>query len=129
MGGASGGVMGLLEVIQSDFSRVEAETTAAEAEKAYDRFMAESKKDKAVKTADMEHKTKSKTQKESDLQDTETDLKGTEDELQAAVFYYEKLKPSCVATVEPYEERVAKREAEIESLRMALRILSGDDIA
>merc|ERR1719171_2450790 len=106
MGGASGGVMGLLEVIQSDFSRVEAE-----------------------KTADMEHKTKSKTQKESDLQDTETDLKGTEDELQAAVFYYDKLKPSCVATVEPYEERVAKREAEIESLRMALRILSGDDIA
>jgi len=131
MGGASGGVMGLLEVIQSDFSRVEAETTAAEADaaKAYDRFMAESKKDKAVKTADMEHKTKSKTQKESDLQDTETDLKGTEDELQAAVFYYDKLKPSCVATVEPYEERVAKREAEIESLRMALQILSGDAIA
>merc|ERR1719248_310150 len=131
MGGASGGVMGLLEVIQSDFSRVEAETTAAEADaaKAYDRFMAESKKDKAVKTADMAHKSKSKTQKESDLQDTETDLKGTEDELQAATFYYEKLKPSCVATVEPYEERVAKREAEIESLRMALRILSGDDIA
>merc|ERR1719247_1002097 len=80
-------------------------------------------------TESMEHKTKSKTQKESDLQDTETDLKGTEDELQAAVFYYDKLKPSCVATVEPYEERVAKREAEIESLRMALRILSGDDIA
>jgi len=131
MGGSSGGVMGLLEVIQSDFSRVEAETTAAEADaaKAYDRFMAESKKDKAVKTADMEHKTKSKTQKESDLQDTETDLKGTEDELQAAVFYYDKLKPSCVATVEPYEERVAKREAEIESLRMALQILSGDAIA
>merc|ERR1719326_565556 len=103
MGGSSGGVMGLLEVIQSDFSRVEAETTAAEADaaKAYHRFMAESKKDKAVKTADTEHKTKSKTQKESDLQDTETDLKGTEDELQAAVFYYEKLKPSCVATVEP----------------------------
>jgi hypothetical protein len=131
MGGASGGVMGLLEVIQSDFSRLEAETTAAEADaaKAFDRFMAESKKDKAVKTADMDHKKKSQTQKESDLQDTTTDLKGTQKELDAALFYYEKLKPSCVATVEPYEERVAKREAEIESLRMALRILSGDDIA
>merc|ERR1711869_13722 len=100
------------EVIQSDFSRVEAETTAA----------------KAVKTAAWSTRP-SPRQKESDLQDTETDLKGTEDELQAAVFYYDKLKPSCVATVEPYEERVAKREAEIESLRMALRILSGDDIA
>merc|ERR1719217_1880078 len=61
MGGASGGVMGLLEVIQSDFSRVEAETTAAEADaaKAHERFMAESNKDKAVKTADMDHKKKS----------------------------------------------------------------------
>merc|ERR1719240_779963 len=110
---------------------LQAETTAAEADaaKAFDRFMAESKKDKAVKTADMDHKKKSQTQKESDLQDTTTDLKGTQKELDAALFYYEKLKPSCVATVEPYEERVAKREAEIESLRMALRILSGDDIA
>ena len=38
-------------MIQSDFSRLEAETTAAEADaaKAFDRFMAESRKDKAVK--------------------------------------------------------------------------------
>ena len=35
------------------------------------------------------------------LQDTTTDLKGTQKELDAALFYYEKLKPSCVATVEP----------------------------
>jgi hypothetical protein len=131
MGGASGGVIGMMEVIQSDFSRLEAETTAAEADaaKSFDRFQAESRKDKAVKTADLDHKEKSKTQKESDLQDTEKDLAGTQDELDAALVYYEKLKPSCVATVEPYEERVEKREAEIESLRMALQILSGDAIA
>merc|ERR1719460_3298750 len=116
MGGASGGVVGLLEVIESDFSKLEAETTAAEDEaaKEYDRFMAESKKDKAVKTADMDYKKKTKTQKESDLSDTEGDLKGTEKELQSALFYYEKLKP----------QRVAKREAEIESLKTALKILS-----
>ena len=36
------------------------------AAKEYDRFMAESKKDKAVKTADMDYKKKSKTEKESD---------------------------------------------------------------
>merc|ERR1719393_852072 len=99
MGGASGGVVGMMEVIQSDFSKLEAETTAAEEEaaKEYDRFMAESKKDKAVKTADMDYKKKTKTQKESDLSDTEADLKGTEKELQSALFYYEKLKPQCVA--------------------------------
>merc|ERR1719375_2494981 len=97
MGGASGGVVGLLEVIESDFSKLEAETTAAEEEaaKEYDRFMAESKKDKAVRTADMDYKKKTKTSTESDLSDTEADLKGTEKELQSALFYYEKLKPQC----------------------------------
>jgi len=126
MGGASGGVVGLLEVIESDFSKLEAETSAAEEEaaKEYDRFMAESKKDKAVKTADMDYKKKSKTEKESDLSDTEGDLKGTEKELQSALFYYEKIKPQCVDAGVSYEERVAKREAEIESLKTALKILS-----
>jgi len=126
MGGASGGVVGLLEVIESDFNKLEAETTAAEDEaaKEYDRFMAESKKDKAVKTADMDYKKKSKTEKESDLSDTEGDLKGTEKELQSALFYYEKIKPQCVDAGVSYEERVAKREAEIESLKTALKILS-----
>merc|ERR1719352_1441074 len=126
MGGASGGVVGLLEVIESDFNKLEAETTAAEDEaaKEYDRFMAESKKDKAVKTADMDYKKKSKTEKESDLSDTEGDLKGTEKELQSALFYYEKIKPQCVDAGVSYEERVAKRQAEIESLKTALKILS-----
>merc|ERR1712054_340965 len=46
----SGGVIGMLEVIASDFARLEAETTAAEdtAQKAYDQFMADSKADKAA---------------------------------------------------------------------------------
>ena len=86
--------------------------------------MAESKKDKAVKLADMDYKKKSKTSAESDLQDSESDMKGAQKELDAALVYYEKLKPTCVAQPEPYEERVAKREAEIESLRTALKILS-----
>merc|ERR1719161_2210514 len=126
MGGASGGVVGMMEVIQSDFSKLEAETTAAEEEaaKEYDRLMAESKKDKAVKTADMDYKKKSKVEAESDLSDSEADMKGAQKELDAALVYYEKLKPSCIVEPEPYEERVAKREAEIESLRTALKILS-----
>merc|ERR1719446_1116946 len=41
MGAESGGVVGMIEVIQSDFARLEAETSAAEAEasKQYDEFM------------------------------------------------------------------------------------------
>merc|ERR1719261_1098172 len=58
MGAESGGVIGMLEVIESDFARLEAETTAAEAtaQKTYDEFMTDSKVDKAQKTTDSEHK-------------------------------------------------------------------------
>merc|ERR1719389_1471001 len=51
MQGASGGVIGMLEVIQSDFARPEAETKAAEeqAQKEYDEFMTDSEVDKAQK--------------------------------------------------------------------------------
>merc|ERR1719160_827296 len=85
MGDSTGGVVGLLEVIGSDFARLEAETNTAEdeASKKHDRFMAESKKDKAVKSADLDHKSKSKVQMESDLADTESDLKGTQSEMDA----------------------------------------------
>merc|ERR1719310_2061181 len=46
----NGGVIGMLEVIESDFARLEADTSAAEAEsqKAYDEFMTTSKVTKAT---------------------------------------------------------------------------------
>merc|ERR1719305_1607224 len=83
MQGESGGVIGMLEVIQSDFARLEEETAAAEAQaqKEYDEFMDDSAVDKAQK------------QKEID----------------AALAYYEKLKPSCVDAGVSYEDRVARR--------------------
>jgi predicted nucleic acid-binding Zn-ribbon protein len=126
MGGESTGVVGMLEVIQSDFAKLEAETGAAEdtAAKEHRRFMAESSKDKAVKETDLDHKKKTKVSKESDLNDANKDRFATERELNAALAYYDKLKPSCVDSGVTYDERVARREEEIESLREALRILS-----
>jgi uncharacterized protein YoxC len=126
MGGESTGVIGMLEVIQSDFAKLEAETGAAEdtAAKEYRRFMAESTKDKAVKETDLDHKKKSKVTKESDLNDADKDRFATERELNAALAYYDKLKPSCVDSGVTYDERVGQREEEIESLREALKILS-----
>ena len=125
-GMAGGGVDGPLEVIASDFARLEAETKTAEEEsyKAHTRFMAESSKDKAVKAADLDHKKKSKVEAESDLTDTTSDLKGTEQELDAALVYYEKLKPSCQDAVVTYDDRVQQRQDEIAALKEALTILS-----
>merc|ERR1719321_1376213 len=124
-GSSSTGVVGMLEVISSDFIRLETETTSAEDKAAdeYTRFMRDSSQDKAVKTTDMKHKTNSKTTKEGELEDAKKDLKGTQEELDAALAYFEKLMPSCVEAGESYEERKARREEEIESLTDALKIL------
>jgi len=127
----NGGVLGMLEVIQADFARLEADTKAAEATatKEYDTFMTDSKVDKESKTKDIEHKTAKKQDESQALTTKNQDLEGTQKELDAALAYFDKLKPSCVDAGVSYEDRVARRKAEIESLQEALRILNGEDIA
>merc|ERR1719375_1161653 len=117
MGSENGGVVGMIEVIQSDFARLESETSAAEAEaqKQYDEFMSDSSVDKAQKTATINHKTGKKQNDEKMLQEKKTDLDGMQKELDASNAYYEKLKPSCVDAGVSYEDRVARRKEEIES--------------
>lgn len=129
MGGESGGVVGMLEVIQSDFARLEAETKAAEedGQKEYDEFMSDSEMDKKQKNKDIEHKVKKKQDKSQSLEENEKDLEGTQKELDAALAYYDKLKPTCIDTGISYEERVQRREDEIKSLREALSILNGNE--
>merc|ERR1719493_445156 len=127
----NGGVVGMLEVIESDFARLEADTKAAEAsaQKEYDTFMTDSKADKAAKVKDIEHKEAKKQDEEQALTVKTEDLEGTQKELDAALAYFDKLKPSCVDAGVSYEDRVARREEEIKSLQEALRILNGEDIA
>jgi len=127
----NGGVIGMLEVIESDFARLESDTKAAEAtsQKEYDTFMTDSKVDKAEKTTDIEHKTAKKQDETQALTVKKEDLEGTQKELDAALAYFDKLKPSCVDAGVSYEDRVARRKEEIESLQEALRILNGEDIA
>merc|ERR1719282_1734866 len=66
----------MLEVIQSDFSRLEADTTAAEttAQKEYDEFMTSAKTDRAEKSTDLEHKTNKKAEQEVKLSTRKTIL-------------------------------------------------------
>jgi len=131
MAAESGGVIAMLEVIQSDFARLEAETSAAEvaAENTYDEYMTDSKVAKAQKDKDIQHKTAEKQEDEQDLITKTSDLEGTQQELDAALAYYDKLKPSCVDAGQSYDDRVSRRKEEIESLQEALRILNGEEIA
>jgi len=98
MGAESGGVVGMLEVIESDFARLESDTKASEAtsQKEYDEFMTDSKVDKAEKTTDSEHKTAKKQDESQALTTKRNDLEGTQKELDAALAYFDKLKPSLL---------------------------------
>jgi len=126
-----GGIVGFLEVILSDFARLESETSAAEdaAQTAFQQFMDESNEDIAVKETEKSHKENNKQNLDATLADEKKELELTQGELDAALEYYEKLKPDCVDLGLSYEERVKMREEEIQSLQEALQILGQQDLA
>merc|ERR1719221_2085241 len=122
---ANKGVIGILEVIQSDFARLSAETKAAETQAAREHaeFMEESKA-----SADSKHKLQFRTELAKDKAEFERgqlkkDEAGTREELNKATEYRAYLDPICVTIHVSYEERVARRKEELEALRQAYGIL------
>jgi len=126
----SGGILGFLDVILSDFARLETATSSAEdqAATAYDKFMDESNQDISVKEAEVSHKTGNLQQTDAKIDSLKSELQLTQKELDAALEYYEKLKPDCVAHDLSYTDRVHMREEEIQSLKEALQILNQQDL-
>merc|ERR1712187_821748 len=125
------GVVALLEVIQSDFANLEANTQAAEtaAQKAFDSFMVEAKRNQATKEKKVSMNGADRAAAESKLQEDIADLKATQDELLAADRYHAKLVPQCKDQGMTFDERTAARAAEIASLKEALKILNSEDIS
>jgi len=123
--GGEGGILGMLEVILSDFQRLEAETTDNETQSAaeFETFSNDSAMDKAVKSQEIKNKDGLRQKTDSNVQQAKSDLQATQEELDAALAYYEKLKPSCVDAGLSYEDRVQQREEEMQSLKEALTIL------
>eukprot|EP00397_Hematodinium_sp_SG-2012_P022287 GEMP01023079.1.p1 GENE.GEMP01023079.1~~GEMP01023079.1.p1 ORF type:complete len:667 (+),score=244.74 GEMP01023079.1:63-2063(+) len=127
----SGGVISMLDVIQSDFARLEAETTTNEksSQVEHRQFLNDSEVDKTQKTKDIEHKGASREDQKQLLGESAEDLVGTQKELDAANAYYDQLKPQCIQSGANYEDRAARRLEEIDSLQEALRILNSEDLA
>jgi len=126
MQSSKGGVVGMLEVVASDFARLNADTKASETAAAteYASFMAESKALTKEKH-DLEYKTSlAKDEAEFEKGRTEKDLKATQKELDKALDYQEYLKPVCLEVHVSYEERVKRRKDEIEALKEAKKALN-----
>jgi hypothetical protein len=120
-----GGVISMLEVIMSDFARVETDTRAAETQAAaeYKTFMADSEADLKAKH-DAEFKLSlEKDQTEFEKAQLEKHLAATAKQLDMANAYYDELKPQCVEVHVSFEERSKLRQDEIEALQEAYKIL------
>jgi hypothetical protein len=125
MQSAKGGVIGMLEVITSDFARLFAETKTAEdaAAAEYKQFMEDGNAElKAKHKLEFETSLK-KDQAEYERGELNKDLKMTQEELDKALAYQQYLSPLCLEIHVSYEERVKRRNEEIEALRQAYDIL------
>lgn len=125
---AGGSILSFLEVAQSDFTKMLAETEAneSEAKEAYEKFSQDSKVSKAMKQAEVKGKTSEIKSLKVAVKDNSDDLATANKELDAVLEYIEKLKPQCEVKAMTYEEKKAKREAEINGLKSALEILEGE---
>jgi len=117
-------------VVQSDFSRLvaEAATEEQEASQKYKDFMQDSAVDRSSKSTELRNKKNRKDDTNRRLHEARKALLDSQIQLNDTLAYYEKLRPSCVDLGLSYEERVKKREEEIQSLKEALRILGGQDL-
>merc|ERR1719395_253797 len=126
--GAGGGIIGMLEVVESDFSKGLAEMIAIEEEAAagYEKQTKENEIAKTTKEQDVKYKTKEAKSLDKAVAEYTGDRDGLQTELDAVLDYWSKIQEQCVAKAEPYEERKKRREAEIAGLKDALAILEGE---
>jgi hypothetical protein len=123
--GAGSGIIGLLEVCESDFSKGLADMVAAEnaAQTSYERASNENKLEKATKDKDIEYKTRESAQLDKSVAEASSDREGAQDELDSILEYRKTLKDRCIAKAESFEEKAGRRAAEIDGLKQALEIL------
>jgi len=122
---ASKGIIGLLEVIQSDFERTIKTTEDEEAEAAeeHEGFIKETDGTIDEKEGTKDEKTGEKKDTEATIVEKKDDRADAKTMKGEALEELEKLKPQCIDTGLSWEERTKKREQEIEALKEALQIL------
>jgi len=128
--GAGASIIGLLEVAESDLSKTLAEIIATE-EMAASTYTSETKEneiEKVTKEQGVKYKTKESSELDASVAEATSDRSGVEAELEPVLKYLATLEGRCIAKAETYEERKARREAELAGLKEALQILEGQAV-
>jgi len=121
------GIIGMLEVAESDFATMLAEAKAMEEKEQddYEKLVADNRVLKATKLAEGKAKESDQKATRSSVHEFSQDREGLAQELSAVDDYLSKLKPQCETVVPTYAEIKARREKEIEGLKEALEVLDG----
>jgi len=126
MGGESGGVVGMLEVIASDFAKLESETKSEEETSVseFEKFLKDSKFNKIQMSTDIKHKKESATDSKARISEKSSEFDLEEQALNASLAEYDALKEECLNTGLDYEEEKKRRQETVESLQKALTMLN-----
>merc|ERR1712086_366011 len=126
--GGGAGIIGLLEVVESDFSKglIEMTSTEEAAQGAYDQETKENEIERVTKEQDIKYKTEESTGLDKATAEATSDKSGVQEELDAVLEYLKGIEDRCIAKAEPYAERVRRREAELAGLKEGLSILESE---
>jgi len=126
--GGGGGIIGLLEVVESDFSKglIEMTSTEESAQATYDQETKDNEIEKTTKEQDIKYKTEEATGLDKATAEATSDKSGVQEELDAVLEYLKGIEDRCIAKPETYEERVRRRDAELAGLREGLSILENE---
>jgi peptidoglycan hydrolase CwlO-like protein len=118
-------IIGILEVVESDFATnlAKAETAESTEAEAHEKMLQENKITKATKEQDIKYKSAESASLDKENAELASDHETTGTEHAAVLEYLEKLNGRCVAKPETYETRKQRREAEIAGLKEALSVL------
>jgi hypothetical protein len=129
-GGAGNGIVSMLEVVESDFTKglTEMESAESSAVREYEKTSYMNKVATTSKSQDVKYKNKEAAGLDKSTAEAVSDREGVQAELDALNEYRGKLDKMCVAKAEPYAERKRRREAELDGLKQALQILDGEAV-
>merc|ERR1719401_120009 len=126
--GAADGIIGLLEVCESDFSRDLARVISDEegALAEYEKVSNQNEIERTTKTQSVVYKSKESKRLDEDSAEMSEDRRTVQTELDATEEALSKLEDQCIDKAETYATRKARFEAEIAGLKQALDVLENE---
>jgi len=126
--GAASGIIGLLEVVESDMTKTIASLDSEEESAVgdYESLTRKNEIDRSTKEQGVKYKTKESKELDKSTAESTADRTGVQAELDAILEYLAKIEEQCIAKPEAYSERVRRRESEVAGLKQALEILESE---